>query len=564
MDAKNLKDPIYGYITIPNDVMKNIVDTAEFQRLRHITQTSYAPLYSSALHNRFVHSLGVYHLGKIGGQTLLEEIQKRKDAFNGKVDIKKLGTTFQIFKLACLLHDVGHAPFSHTGEYFYAPSDKSKSALHSQLADLVSDEEFKADIPKNEDSAKNHEIVSAIIGIKKFEEYLKADKAFFARCITGYQYRVKTPENSIKNCFISLLNSNLIDVDKLDYLIRDSYITGYDTVKIDYVRLLTALTVFIKGECATLVYRKGALSVIENVVYAHDSERKWIQTHPVILYENYLLNHSFALLEKEWKADDKSLFSVEALTCEGVTLKKKRKVRLLDDNDILSMMKEYCDKDPLVMEYFERRRRRHPIWKTEAEYKARFEKEAGGKILKKLEDYLKSTSKYLKQSSSGIIDNALIKVLEKDIKDMKALSDDVLLFTDKTTLLSEKENILKIAKSLVSNSRTDSFVLLQDSQFSSGFGKFAIADMRDDKQNDKQDDNQDEIKIVLSDDPDEEPFSFNDLVVSLDSREQRESLFFHKRQRKSLFYLYSNERKSVIDIANSLISCACPTPPKSK
>ena len=134
--------------------------------------------------------------------------------------------------LAQLLHDVGHAPFSHTGEYFYAPSDKSKSALHSQLADLVSDEEFKADIPKNEDSAKNHEIVSAIIGIKKFEEYLKADKAFFARCITGYQYRVKTPENSIKNCFISLLNSNLIDVDKLDYLIRDSYITGYDTVKI--------------------------------------------------------------------------------------------------------------------------------------------------------------------------------------------------------------------------------------------------------------------------------------------------------------------------------------------
>ena len=54
MDAKNLKDPIYGYITIPNDVMENIVDTAEFQRLRHITQTSYAPLYGNDNHDKIL------------------------------------------------------------------------------------------------------------------------------------------------------------------------------------------------------------------------------------------------------------------------------------------------------------------------------------------------------------------------------------------------------------------------------------------------------------------------------------------------------------------------------
>ena len=59
--SKRFKDPIYGYIDIDETIISNIVDTAGFQRLRHIIQTSYSPLYSSAVHNRFVHSLGVYH-----------------------------------------------------------------------------------------------------------------------------------------------------------------------------------------------------------------------------------------------------------------------------------------------------------------------------------------------------------------------------------------------------------------------------------------------------------------------------------------------------------------------
>lgn len=59
---KRLKDPIYGYIDIDDDIIDYIIDTATFQRLRTIIQTSYAPLFASAVHNRFVHSLGVYHL----------------------------------------------------------------------------------------------------------------------------------------------------------------------------------------------------------------------------------------------------------------------------------------------------------------------------------------------------------------------------------------------------------------------------------------------------------------------------------------------------------------------
>lgn len=62
---KRFKNPIYGYIDIQKEYIDKIVDTATFQRLRRVIQTSYSPLYSSAIHNRFVHSLGVYYLGAL-------------------------------------------------------------------------------------------------------------------------------------------------------------------------------------------------------------------------------------------------------------------------------------------------------------------------------------------------------------------------------------------------------------------------------------------------------------------------------------------------------------------
>ena len=60
---KQIKDPIYGYINIEDDFI-SVIDTPEYQRLRNVIQTSYQALYPSALHNRFTHSIGVFHLGK--------------------------------------------------------------------------------------------------------------------------------------------------------------------------------------------------------------------------------------------------------------------------------------------------------------------------------------------------------------------------------------------------------------------------------------------------------------------------------------------------------------------
>ena len=73
MGGKRFKDPIYGYIEIEEELITQVVDSASFQRLRDVIQTSYSPLYASAVHNRFVHSIGVYHLGCVASKAFQNE-----------------------------------------------------------------------------------------------------------------------------------------------------------------------------------------------------------------------------------------------------------------------------------------------------------------------------------------------------------------------------------------------------------------------------------------------------------------------------------------------------------
>lgn len=234
---KSFKDPIYGYISIEKEIVKGIVDTAAFQRLRNVIQTSYAPLYSSAVHNRFVHSLGVYHLGNIVSRTI-ETMFQNEEGWD-------LSRCLFVFKLACLLHDVGHAPFSHTGEEYYLDNG-SRDELHEEIIRLTGDENLGAEIASKDYKAAPHELMSVIIALDTFPEYFTEDweRSFFARCIIGYSY-VKNVDlwHSFLNCLISFLNSSVIDVDKLDYLIRDAYITGFDTINIDYIRLLRSVRI---------------------------------------------------------------------------------------------------------------------------------------------------------------------------------------------------------------------------------------------------------------------------------------------------------------------------------
>jgi len=406
--GKLIKDPVYGYIRL-SDTAIDIINTDSFQRLRNIRQTSYAPLYPSSLHNRFVHSIGVYHLGCIASETL-----KR---YAG--DLDDIDQITETFITACLLHDVGHAPFSHIGEDFFdIPKDSQYyPSLRTILTDTVKDDCFAQESLKMPNkAAAPHECMSVIIALKYFSPYIADDyRSFFARCITGYHYlEVSSPREQILNCYISLLHSSLIDVDRLDYVIRDAFFSGFQSVSIDYERLLKGLV--ISGSLddpdeRKLAYHKSSLSIIEGAIYAHDAERKWIQNHPTILYENMLTIHTIRnvinFMENDFN-EGSCLFSFNALSPAGCIfefkaslghgdLKYKKHIRLLADEDILHIAKNDLFDDPLIRELFSRDLRRHAIWKSESSYRALFEGALGrgAEILNMLEAAFVSVEKFL-------------------------------------------------------------------------------------------------------------------------------------------------------------------------
>lgn len=471
MGNKRFKDPIYGYIEIEEFLITKVVDIAEFQRLRDVIQTSYSPLYSSALHNRFVHSIGVYHLGKIAS----EAFRKSIDASSLKIP-EMIDQYIETFKLACLLHDVGHAPFSHTGEQFYLYKG-DRTQLHKTLVSLTKDKELEEEIRNESYKAAPHELVSAIVALRVFGNIISDDlRSFFVRCITGYKYaKCMDIDKSCKNCLIELLNSKIIDVDKMDYLIRDSYVTGFDTVNIDYIRLLRSVYVEAEQGEYKICFDKSAVSVIENVVYAHDAERKWIQNHPVVLYEAYLLENIMRrLIEEVFQTEN---LPIESLLKNGLTLEHLGRVRLVGDSDIRYLMKNLQD-DRFIDEFYCRKLRKHPLWKTEAEFQAIFQGEE--KRLEIIEKEFSELKKCMTSLGLPFIINqqALDAVLEETSKIEKSISDaaDEERKRLEGTLLANQTHIkwIKVFEEFAEKNQDKldfDFLILYADQFNSGFRK---------------------------------------------------------------------------------------------
>lgn len=391
---KQFKDPVYGYIEIETNLIP-IINSAEFQRLRNIRQTGYASLYPSALHNRFVHSLGVLHLGKKAINYLRSNIgNSLGDDFDDEYDWHKMRETFI---LSCLLHDVGHSPFSHTGEDFYNASTIFEKELH----DLIQSSGFDEDVMEK-GTGKPHEAMSAIIGINILEKMdYKFEKEFFARAIMGIEYSSQTTKNQILNCLISMLNGSLIDVDKLDYLMRDAYVTGYSTMKIDYERLLagyviTKIKTNVNGKIFRPAFKKGSLSIIENITYANDLERRWIQSNPTILYDCKLVEHAIIRYNRYMmRKYDKlkkygNVFNKLAISKEGFSKEDDVKLRLLCDDDIIAFLKNE-DESIIGEHYFSRDMRFKPLWKSEAEYILKVKEGIAPKKLENILDVLRDS-----------------------------------------------------------------------------------------------------------------------------------------------------------------------------
>ena len=518
---KQFKDPIYGYVCIPKTIVNDIIDTPEFQRLRYIKQTSYLPVYSAALHNRFVHSLGVYFLGRIASESLF---RNSKDILE---DCHINSDTKDFFQLACLLHDVGHAPFSHSGEGFYIDEKKT---LHDKLKHAVGDASFSDDLKyyhTNGKIAAPHEIMSVIVALERFVNFFGAveNRDFFARCITGYKYRdaENNTRHAVLNVFITLLNSSTIDVDRLDYLIRDAQVMGYNSISIDYHRLLESVTL-VKVQDSDmhspiqLAFRKSALSVIENVIYAHDAEKKWIQNHPVIQYEVFLIQRTLAAVRSEYREKTgNELFSLESLSTNAhhkymgnnfsasdVINEIDKAIALVPDgdtkNDALEILKVVkrsinqmsnsaqisllCDDDIIHLakttrqyyaeELFNRGHRRHPVWKSESEYKIYVDGYIGDETYDELQSQIKILNKFLLEEAPNpsINQDAIDYCKEKlgEIPDAAFSEADKTVMTKRyTILLNWLEMFSKVRES--QNLRFFDFLIIPTSKFESGFKK---------------------------------------------------------------------------------------------
>ncbi len=192
--TKVFRDPLYGYITVDYKIISDLIDTKEIQRLRRIRQLAgVGMVFQTAEHSRFTHSLGAYHMANL--------VIKNVDGMNEIPEYEKV-----LFLCAALLHDVGHGPFSHAFENVIS----------------ISHEEYTTKIIKT-----NGTEINKVLSI---QEGLADDIA-------------SVIEHDGKYPLIESLVSSQLDVDRMDYLSRDAYMTGAAYGNIDYFRIMRSMRV---------------------------------------------------------------------------------------------------------------------------------------------------------------------------------------------------------------------------------------------------------------------------------------------------------------------------------
>ena len=227
-----ITDPIHKNIKFTN-VEKEIIDTYIFQRLRRIRQLAGAHLvYPGALHSRFEHSLGSMFLAGMAGQTLFDK------GYFTDIDL------IQNLRLAALLHDVGHGPFSHLFEEILKDS---KNYSHENLGEKIILETKISDIIK-----RNGYSPSTVSSLS------------FGKHNSGY---------------LNEVISGGLSVDLMDYLPRDSYFSGTEYGKVDYFRIINSLEV---ASSKVLGINKSALYSYESMLISRYQMFKSVYFHKTV------------------------------------------------------------------------------------------------------------------------------------------------------------------------------------------------------------------------------------------------------------------------------------------
>lgn len=302
MSDKIISDPIYGLIDIEEAVVKEIIDHPYFQRLRNIKQLALTYLvYPGAEHTRFQHVLGCYHLARTAVKVLRKKgICISKDEEEGVL-------------LSSLLHDIGHGPFSHTLEYHLVKCSHEAFSLHimEQL---------------NEQLSGRLELAIAI-------------------------YKGTYPRK-----FLHQLVNSQADVDRLDYLKRDSFHTGVAEGAVGSERIIKMYDV-VNDEL--VIDSKGIFS-IEKFLLARRMMYWQVYLHKTVLSAEEML---LKILERArfLLKRDKSLFITEPLRyfltnpVEEITDEALRMFVRLDDSDVFCCMKEWCFSEDFILQSLCRR-----------------------------------------------------------------------------------------------------------------------------------------------------------------------------------------------------------------
>jgi len=294
---KIINDPVYGFIKIPYDILYDIIEEPYFQRLRRIKQlglTHY--VYPGALHTRFHHALGAMYL-------MTESIRVLRSK-----GVKITNKEAKAVTLAILLHDIGHGPFSH--------------ALENKLIDI------------------HHENLS--LGyMKLLNKKYKGELDLAIKLFKG-KYKKK---------FLCQLISSQLDMDRLDYLTRDSFYSGVLEGRVGYDRIIKMLNVY---QDNLVVEEKGIYSV-ENLLIARRFMYLQVYLHKAVISAEQMLAKVIERARELVEMDVNYLNSSPLhlfLSNKYKKYKRKdvfREFSQLDDSDIISSLKVFTKSDDPVI-----------------------------------------------------------------------------------------------------------------------------------------------------------------------------------------------------------------------
>jgi hypothetical protein len=300
---KIINDPIYGFIAIPDDLIFDIIEHPFMQRLRRISQLGLSHLvYPGAIHSRFQHVLGAMHLMV----QALSVLKRKGHVINEEEERGVL--------LAILLHDIGHGPFSHALEF-----------------DIV--------------NSVTHEDISAFF-IQRLEREFGSD----------LNMALSIFENNHEKPFLHQLVSSQLDMDRLDYLNRDSFYSGVSEGIIGSDRLIEMLQVH---EGNLVIEEKGIYS-IEKFIVARRLMYWQVYLHKTVVSAEYMLIYALRRAKKLVKSG-KDVFASPALSYflhQEILLEdfKNKDEAInhfakLDDFDILTSLKVWSSHDDTVLRY---------------------------------------------------------------------------------------------------------------------------------------------------------------------------------------------------------------------